>query len=159
MSDHLPIAESEPELAPFAALDWADQKHAWRLVPVDSAVHEQGALENTPEAVDLWATNLCARFRRTAHRRLFGTVPRAPGPYMLSKYTHLVLFPMHPSTAAHYRQVFFPSGAKDDPRDAASLLDLLLHHRSRRRKGTMAGFKPSGTGLPKRSGSRWQCDA
>ena len=37
MSDHLPIAESEPELAPFAALDWADQKHAWRLVPVDSS--------------------------------------------------------------------------------------------------------------------------
>ena len=49
------------------------------------------------------------------------------------KYSHLVLFPVHPSTAARYRQVFSPSGAKDDSRDAASLLDLLLHHRSQLR--------------------------
>jgi len=40
----------------------ADQKHAWRLVPANSAFHEQGRLENTPEAVDLWATNLYVRF-------------------------------------------------------------------------------------------------
>jgi hypothetical protein len=51
--------------------------------------------------------------------------------YMLSKYPHLVLFPVHPTTAARYRETFTPSGAKADPSDTASLLDLLLRHRER----------------------------
>jgi len=45
---------------------------------------------------------------------------------MLTKYPHLVLFPVHTTTAARYRETFCPSGAKDDPSDTASLLDLLL---------------------------------
>jgi hypothetical protein len=53
--------------------------------------------------------------------------------YMLSKYPHLVLFPVHPTTAARYRETFTPSGAKADPSDTASLLDLLLRHRERLR--------------------------
>jgi transposase len=51
--------------------------------------------------------------------------------YMLTKYPHLVLFPVHPTTAARYRETFAPSGAKSDPSDTASLLDLLLRHRER----------------------------
>jgi transposase len=50
---------------------------------------------------------------------------------MLAKYAHLVLFPVHPKTAAQYRETFCPSGAKSDPSDTASLLDLLLRHRER----------------------------
>ena len=50
---------------------------------------------------------------------------------MLTKYAHLVLFPVHPTTAARYRETFCPSGAKADPSDTASLLDLLLRHPER----------------------------
>jgi hypothetical protein len=53
--------------------------------------------------------------------------------YMLTKYPHLVLFPVHPTTAARYRETFAPSGAKSDPSDTDSLLDLLLRHRERLR--------------------------
>ena len=53
---------------------------------------------------------------------------------MLTKYAHLVLFPVHPTTAASYRETFRPSGASDDPSDTASLLDLLLRHRERLRQ-------------------------
>jgi hypothetical protein len=53
---------------------------------------------------------------------------------MLSKYPHLVLFPVHPTTAARYRETFTPSGAKADASDTASLLDLLLRHRERLRR-------------------------
>jgi len=53
--------------------------------------------------------------------------------YMLTKYPHLVLFPVHPTTAACYRETFAPSGAKSDPSDTESLLDLLLRHRERLR--------------------------
>ena len=53
---------------------------------------------------------------------------------MLAKYAHLVLFPVHPTTAARYRETFCTSGAKDDPNDTAFLLDLLLRHRERLRQ-------------------------
>jgi transposase len=44
-----------------------------------------------------------------------------------------VLFPVHPKTAAQYRETFCPSGAKSDPSDTASLLDLLERHREKLR--------------------------
>ena len=47
MSEPMPSTKSEPEWAAFAAIDWADQKHFWRLVPADSRQQEQGELENT----------------------------------------------------------------------------------------------------------------
>jgi hypothetical protein len=50
MSDPMPSAKSEPEWAAFAAVDWANQKHFWRLAPAESQQQEQGELENTPEA-------------------------------------------------------------------------------------------------------------
>jgi transposase len=47
------------------------------------------------------------------------------------KYDFLVLYPINPTTLAKYREAFSPSRAKDDPRDADYLLDLLIHHRDR----------------------------
>lgn len=125
-------AASEPEWAAFAAIDWADQKNFWRLVPAGSQKHEQGELENTPEAVEVWAAGLEQRF---GGRPVAVCLEQSRGTlvYMLSKYPHLVLFPVHPTTAARYRETFTPSGAKSDPNDTAALLDLLLRHRDRLR--------------------------
>jgi len=126
-------AASEPEWAAFAAIDWADQKNFWRLVPADSKKHEQGELENTPEAVEVWAAGLEQRF---GGRPIAVCLEQSRGAlvYMLAKYAHLVLFPVHPTTAARYRETFCTSGAKADPSDTASLLDLLLRHREKLRK-------------------------
>ena len=126
-------ASSEPQWAAFAAIDWADQKNFWRLLPAGAQRPEEGTLENTPEAVEVWAAGL---------ERRFGGQPvavcleqsRGPLVYMLTKYPHLVLFPVHPTTAARYRTTFAPSGAKSDPSDTASLLDLLLRHREKLRR-------------------------
>jgi transposase len=133
MSEPMPSTKSEPEWVAFAAIDWADQKHFWRLVPSDSRQQEQGELENTPEAVEVWAASLQQRFDG---RPIAVCLEQARGAliYMLSKYAHLVLFPVHPTTAARYRETFCTSGAKDDPNDTASLLDLLLRHRERLRQ-------------------------
>jgi transposase len=124
------ISVSEPEWAAFAAIDWADQKNFWRLVPAGSQRYEQGELENTPEAVEAWAASLEQRF---SGRPVAICLEQSRGAlvYMLTKYPHLVLFPAHPTTAARYRETFCPSGAKADPSDTASLLDLLLRHRER----------------------------
>lgn len=130
MSDSLPTVTTEREWAAFAAIDWADQKHFWRLVPAGSQHAEQGELENTPEAVEVWAATLQQRF---GGRPIAVCLEQSRGPlvYMLTKYAHLVLFPLHPTTAARYRETFCTSGAKDDPSDTASLLDLLLRHPER----------------------------
>lgn len=133
MSKSLTAGPSEPEWAAFAAIDWADQKNFWRLVPAGSQKHEQGQLENTPEAVEAWAANLQQRF---GGRPIAICLEQSRGAlvYMLTKYPHLVLFPVHTTTAARDRETFCPSGAKDDPSDTASLLDLLLRHRERLRQ-------------------------
>jgi transposase len=130
MSDALPLVPTEREWAALAAIDWADQKHFWRLVPAGSQHAEQGELENTPEAVEAWATVLQQRF---GGRPIALCLEQRRGAlvYMLTKYAHLVLFPVHPTTAARYRETFCSSGAKDDLSDTASLLDLLLRHRER----------------------------
>ena len=44
------------------------------------------------------------------------------------KYDFFVIFPVHPSTLAKYREAFTPSRAKDDPTDAELALDLILRH-------------------------------
>jgi hypothetical protein len=126
----LPWVTADPDGAAFAAIDWADQKHFWRLVPAGSHHPEQGELENTPEAVAAWANALHQRF---GGRPIALCLEQRRGAlvYMLAKYPHLVLFPVHPTTAARYRETFCPSGAKDDPSDTAGLLDLLLRHRER----------------------------
>jgi transposase len=123
-----PAVQQEPAWAAFAAIDWADQQHTWTLVPAGSSLPQRGQVENTPEALHLWATALSVQFDG---RPIAVCLEQCRGSliYALSKYAHFVLFPIHPTTAARYRQTFSPSGAKDDPRDADSLLDLLLHHR------------------------------
>lgn len=123
---------SEPEWAAFAAIDWADQKHFWRLAPAGSRQQEAGELENTPEAVDAWAADLAVRFGG-APIAVCLEQSRGGLVYMLGKHAHLVLFPVHPATSAHYRETFYPSGAKSDPSDTALLLELLTRHRDRLR--------------------------
>ena len=128
-----PVATApEPEWAAFAAIDWADRKNFWRLLPAGSRRSEAGELDSTPEAVEVWAANLQQRF---GGRPIAVILEQTRGPlvYMLTKCPHLVLFPVHPTTAARYRETFAPSGAKSDASDTDSLLDLLLRHRERLR--------------------------
>ncbi len=49
----------------------------------------------------------------------------------LMHYDFLRLYPINPKSLARYREAFSSSGAKDDPNDAALLLDLLVKHRDR----------------------------
>jgi len=132
MSEPLTPTPSEPEWAAFAAIDWADQKNFWRLLSAGSRQSEVGELDNTPEAVEVWAANLQQRF---GGRPIAVILEQSRGAlvYMLTKYPHLVLFAVHPTTAARYRETFAPSGAKSDPSDTDSLLDLLLRHRKQLR--------------------------
>jgi len=130
---NLSFSETPPEWAAFVAIDWADEKHSWALTQTASAKVERGELDATPEAVEAWAAGLNVRF---SGRPIAVWLEQKRGAlvYMLAKYAHLVIFPVHPKTAARYRETFCPSGANSDPADAAWLLDLLLRHRHQLRE-------------------------
>jgi transposase len=75
-----------------------------------------------------WATRFAGRPVAVALEQSRGALV-----YALSQFHHLVLYPIHPSTSYAYRKAVFPSGSKDDPKDAGILLDLLTLHRDRLR--------------------------
>lgn len=129
----LPIPAEEPDFGAFLALDWADREHAWALEVAGSRQRETGTIPHTPEAIESWAMQWAARF---PGQLIAVALEQSRGAlfYALSKYPHLVLFPIHPATSSDYRKAMFPSGSKDDPHDAELLLDLLTLHRDRLRR-------------------------
>jgi transposase len=125
--------KDEIKFAAFMGIDWADQTHAWALqLPTHCGV-EHGDLAHTPEALEGWAAEVAHRF---GGQPIAVAVEQSRGAllFMLTKYAHFVLFPVHPATLASYRKGFRPSGAKSDPSDADLLVDLLVHHREKLRR-------------------------
>jgi transposase len=118
------------QFAAFVAIDWSDTTHDIGLVDVATGKKESLLLKHTPEALDAWATALRIRF---GGRPIAVCLEQSRGPliYALLNYDFLVLYPIHPTTLAKYREAFSPSRAKDDPRDADYLLERLVQHRDR----------------------------
>jgi len=116
--------------AAYLGIDWSDQKHDLCLVDAFTGHKEKKIINHTPEALDEWATTLRTRF---SGQPLAVCLEQSRGPliYALLKYDFLVLFPVNPQTLAKYREAFSPSRAKDDPQDAAYLVELLVPHRDR----------------------------
>ena len=153
MSEIQPVKQ-EPQFAAFVGIDWADRKHAWCLQAADSGKRESGELEHTPEAVEMWVGQLCQRF---GNRPIAVGVEQSRGAlvFMLAKYEPLHLFPVPSTMAANMRKALYPSGSKDDPRDADLLLDVccsiatsyIVCHPIRKR--------PAGYKIWWRSGASW----
>jgi transposase len=128
----VPMPAAEPDFAAFIALDWADREHAWTMQVAGKTQRESGKLEHTPQAIQAWAMQWATRF---AGRPVAVALEQSRGAlvYALSQFAHLVLYPIHPATSCAYRKAVYPSGSKDDPKDAGILLDLLTQHRDRLR--------------------------
>lgn len=127
------LVQSEPSYSAFIAIDWADKKHVWCLQGMGSEKRESGELEHTPETVEAWVVQQCQRF---GNGPIAVALEQSRGAlvFMLSKYEALHLFPVPSTMAAKMREALYPSGVKDDPRDADLLLDLLLQHRGKLRR-------------------------
>jgi transposase len=83
--------------------------------------------------VEAWVGQLCQRF---GNRPIAVALEQSRGAlvFMLSKYEPLHVFPVPSTMSASMRKALYPSGSKDDPRDADLLLDLLLLHRDKLRR-------------------------
>lgn len=118
----------DTEYAVLVGLDWADQKHdlCWR--ETDTGVIHKNVLEQRPERINEWITALIAKH---PGRRIAVCLEQSRGAvvYALMGYAEVDLYPVNPVTLADYRNAFRPSGAKDDPSDAALALELLERHR------------------------------
>jgi transposase len=118
----------ESPIVAYVGLDWADQQHAlcWRAA--DSTQVQTAVVRQRPEELQAWVAQLRQRFPEglvaIALEQSRGAVIAA-----LMHYDFLRLYPINPKSLARYRETFSCSGAKDDPDDAALLLDLLVKHR------------------------------
>jgi transposase len=130
MLKHDSPSDSAQEFAAFLALDWADEQHAFHLQVVGQNQIETGTLEQKPEVLGPWVAKLRERF---GGRPIAVGLEQSRGALIhgLLSYDFLVLYPIHPTTVAKYREAFKSSGAKSDPLDAGQILEILTKHRDR----------------------------
>jgi len=121
------MQEQVSAFAAFVGIDWADRKHDVCLHVPGASAPETSVLEHRPLVIDAWARRLRERF---GGRPVAVCVELAQGPIVSALLEHdfFVIFPVNPTMLAKYRSAFVPSGAKDDPTDAALALDLLRRH-------------------------------
>ncbi len=122
---------SEPnDYAALVGIDWADRQHAFALQVAGQSQLEQGVLEQKPEALGCWVAQLRERFG--GHPVAIALEQSRGGLiHALMSYDFIVLYPLHPTTVASFRQAFRSSGAKNDPLDAKDILEILTKHRER----------------------------
>jgi transposase len=120
----------QTEMAAWVGLDWADQQHVVSLQAADSPRIESQLLRQKPEALQEWINSLRERF---SGRPVAVALEQSRGPllYALMSTDFLILYPINPKTLAKYRESLYPSGAKDDPRDADLLRELIQRFASR----------------------------
>ena len=112
-------AFSVDDFSSLIGIDWADKKHDICEQAVGSEDTQYRVIPSQPQALHDWAMSLKSRYPDKPVAVACG-LKKGPFIYALSKYEHIVIFPVNPITVARYRRAFTHSGAKDDPSDAAS---------------------------------------
>lgn len=115
------------DFAALIAIDWADRKHDICELEHQYNKPNFSVISAKPQAINAWASALAKKYKG---QKIAVACELKKGPliYALSKFNHLILFTINPSTVAKYRKAFALSGAKDDPTDAAIQLEILQQH-------------------------------
>jgi len=119
-----------PVVKDFSALigiDWADSKHDICEMPVGSSDYQLSVISSKPQALHDWALALKQRYPNKSVA-VACELKKGPLIYALSRYDHITIFPINPSTVAKYRKAFTNSGAKNDPSDALIQTEILALH-------------------------------
>lgn len=119
--------DNQEQFAAFVAIDWADEKHTFCLQATGQKKKESGTLEQKPELISAWVATLRQRF---GGRPVALALEQSRGAliHALLGYDFLVIFPIHPTTVAKFREAFRFSGAKSDPLDTDQILEILTKH-------------------------------
>jgi hypothetical protein len=119
--------ETPNDYAAFIAIDWADQQHVFSLQEAGQKKKETGILAQKPEVIGPWVAQLRQRF---GGRSVAIAVEQSRGAliHALLSYDFIVIYPLHPTTVAKFREAFKSSGAKSDPLDTDQILAILTKH-------------------------------
>jgi transposase len=119
--------DTKARYAAFIAIDWADEKHVFSLQVARHTTKEVGTLEQKPEVIGPWVAKLRERF---GGRPVAVAVEQSRGAliHALLSYDFLVLYAIHPTMVAKFREAFKSSGAKNDPLDTDHILEILTKH-------------------------------
>ncbi len=119
--------ETQNDYAAFIAIDWADQKHVFSLQVAGQTKKETGTLEQKPEVIGPWVAQLRERF---GGRPVAVALEQSRGAliHALLAYDFIVIYPLHPTTVAKFREAFKSSGAKSDPLDTDQILEIVTKH-------------------------------
>lgn len=111
----------------LVGIDWADKKHDVCEHVIGTSKYHYSIILSKPESLHGWVMSLKKRY---PNQTIAVACELTKGPliYALSKYDHLVLFSINPSTVAKYRKAFIHSGAKNDPSDAFFQTEILEQH-------------------------------
>jgi len=127
MSAPLSNDDTQDNYAAFIAIDWADQKHVFSLQVAGETKKETGTLEQKPEVIGPWVAKLRERF---GGRPIAVGLEQSRGAliHALMPYDFIVLYPIHPTMVARFREAFKSSGVKNDPLDTDTILDIMTKH-------------------------------
>ena len=116
--------------AALIAIDWADKKHDVLIQNCQSKERVAHILKHSAQSIQAWIENLEKEYQG---KKLAVILEQSKGALInaLMKYDCFELYPVNPATLARYRKAFVPSGAKDDPTDAAFMFEILEKHSDR----------------------------
>jgi transposase len=120
------MMKDKSDYSVLVGLDWANKKHDVCLQVPDRTGRSFSVIGSSPEAIEDWVKGLQERYGGQIAIAL--ELDKGPIVYALQKYDYVTLFPVHPLMLSRYRQVFSPSGAKDDPTDAELALELMIQY-------------------------------
>ena len=115
------------DFSALIGIDWADRKHDICEVNRQTNTQHLSIISSQPKAINTWANELKNKYDGQLVA-VACELKKGPLIYALSKFSHIVLFPINPSSVAKYRKAFTHSGAKDDPTDAVIQVEILQHH-------------------------------
>ena len=118
------------DFAALIGIDWADRKHDICEVNLQTNKQRFTIISSNPKAINAWANELKIKYNGQLVA-VACELKKGPLIYALSKFSHIVLFTINPSSVAKYRKTFTHSGAKDDPTDAAIQVEMLQLHMSK----------------------------
>jgi transposase len=116
----------------WVGLDWADTKHCLAVRTAPGGAARTQMVEQKPATLEEFFLRLHAQHPQGP---IAVGIEQSRGPvlYALLKFDFLVIYPINPRALADYRRAFNVSGAKDDPRDADLLCELVSRHADRLR--------------------------
>lgn len=118
------------QLVAWIGLDWADNQHQISSYDIAIGQVETYTLEHSPESVQHWLNDLQKRYNGG---KVAVVLEQSRGAvlYALMSCDFVVLYPVNPQALASYRKAFYTSGAKDDPKDATLLREMVSKHPER----------------------------